>query len=350
MCLLNSRKEDLILRAQPMKFLALAGFAFLATLPLATSQAAPLYHVIKTVPLGSPDKWDFIHFDPQGGLVYVAHGAEVTVVDPQAGKVLGRVTNIDGAHDVAVVNGRGYADNGRSGSVTVFDLATFKATGRIPADNDSDAMVYEPLSKRLVVANGDAHSASVIDVASQARLANVALPGSPEMMVTDEGGKVYINIASANEIVRFDPATLKLDGEWKIAACESPHGLAIDVETHRLFVSCHNARMLVINAENGSVVANLSIGHDTDGAAFDSKRKLAFSSNKDGTLSVVEEKSANEFVNLGNIPTAPGARTISVDPASGRVFLVTGDLAVSKGTRMVFQPGSVKLLILEPTK
>lgn len=335
------------MRTHP-KLLALSGIALLASSLIANSQAAPLYHVAKTVPLGPPEKWDFIHFDSQGGRVYVAHGTEVTVVDPQAGRVLGRITNIDGAHDVAVINGRGYADNGRSGSVTVFNLATFKSTGHIPADADSDAMAYEPLSKRLVVANGDAQSASVIDLASQTRLANVKLPGSPEMMATDRNGKVYINIASANEIVRFDPSTLKIDDEWKVPTCESPHGLAIDTETHRLFVSCHNARMLVVSAENGSVIATLPIGHDTDGAAFDSKRKLAFSSNRDGTLSIVKEKSANEFVSLGNVPTAPGARTMAIDSDTGRVFLVTGDIMETKGSRMAFKPGSVKLLILEP--
>lgn len=332
-----------------MKILTLAGTTLLMSALIATSQAAPLYHMTKAVPLGPPERWDFIHFDPQGDRVYVAHGTEVTVVDPQAGQVLGHVTDIDGAHDVAVINGRGYADNGRTGSVTVFDPATFKSTGHIPADADSDAMTYEPLSKRLIVANGDAQSASVIDLASQTRLANVKLPGSPEMMATDTNGKVYINIASANEIVRFDPSTFKIDDEWKVPTCEAPHGLAIDTETHRLFVSCHNARMLVVSAENGSVVATLPIGHDTDGAAFDPKRKLAFSSNRDGTLSIVKEENANKFIGLGNVTTALGARTISVDSATGRVFLVTGDPVETKGPHMAFKPGSVKLLILEPS-
>jgi DNA-binding beta-propeller fold protein YncE len=232
-----------------------------------------------------------------------------------------------------------------------------KVVGQIAADSDADAMLYDPQSGKLAVANGDAHSVSIIDVKAGARLANVPLPGSPEMMAADSAGKIYINIASANEIDRLDVASEKIDASWKIPACESPHGLAIDAATKRLFASCHNARMVVVNAENGNVVANLPIGHGTDSAAFDPKRKLAFSANKDGTLSIVQEKSPDSFVSLGNVATAPGARTMAEDPKTGRVFLVTADVAETLPPRhpggdaeLKFKPGSVKLIVLAPGK
>jgi DNA-binding beta-propeller fold protein YncE len=321
--------------------------------------APPDYHVVKQIPLGPPDKWDFVHFDVDTARVYVAHGTEITIIDAKSGAVAGRIPNIAGAHDVAIVPvlGRGYADNGHTGSVTVFDLSTFKIIGQIPADNDADAMLYDLESGKLAVANGDAHSVSIIDPKAGMRLANVALPGSPEMMAANGAGKIYINIASANEIVRLDLASAKLDAELKIPACESPHGLALDRVTHRLFVSCHNSKMLAVNAENGKVVADLPIGNGTDSAAFDPERKFAFSANKDGTLSVIEEKNADNFVALGNVPTAPGARTMAEDPKTGRVYLVTADVARTLPPRkpggdsqLQFAPGSVKLLMLEPGK
>lgn len=341
-----------------MKNLQSATLAVVAVFTCAQAQgAAPDYHVAKEVALGVPDKWDFVHFDAQTDRVYVAHGSEITVVDAKNGSIAGRIADIAGAHDVATVPalGRGYADNGRTGSVTVFDLSTLKTVGQIPADNDADAMLYDPETGKLLVANGDAHSVSIIDAKAGTRLANVALTGSPEMMAPGSSGKVYINIASSNEIARLDLATAKIDADWKIPACKSPHGLATDRATQRLFVTCHNAKMLVVNAENGKVIASLPIGHGTDSAAFDPQRKLAFSSNKDGTLSVVLEKSPNSFVSLGNVPTAPGARTMAEDPKTGRVYLVTAGVAQTLPPRhpggeaeLKFTPGSVKLLVLEP--
>ena len=175
--------------------------------------------------------------------------------------MIGRIPGIAGAHDVATVPalGRCYADNGKSGDVTVFDLKTLKTISRIPADPDSDAMIYDPSSGRLVVANGDAQDASIIDPAAGKRIANVALGGSPEMMALDGRGKVYINVASANAIVRLDLRTNAIDARWPTPGCDGPHGLAIDRTSQRLFASCRNAQMIVVDARNGSRLALLGL-------------------------------------------------------------------------------------------
>jgi len=251
--------------------------------------------------------------------------------------------------------GRGYADNSDTGEVTVFDLRTLRPIGKIPADADSDAMLYDSVTGLLVVANGDSHDASIIDVRSSKRLANVALGGSPEMMVADGRGKVFINVASVNQLVRLDLRTRAIGARWPTPGCESPHGLAIDAVSRRLFLSCANARMLGMDAANGKSLALLPIGSGTDGAAFDSVRKWAFSSNRDGTLSVVAERSGKSFVALGKVTTAPGARTIAINPRTGRVFLVTAAVSGQRPPKSpdsspeyVFAPGTVKLMVLDP--
>jgi DNA-binding beta-propeller fold protein YncE len=139
--------------------------------------------------------------------------------------------------------------------------------------------------------------------------------------------------------------------------CSKPHGLAIDPKTRRLFATCANSVMVVVDADSGANVATLPIGSSTDGAAFDPIRKLAFSSNGDGTLSVVHEKDAQTFEPLGSIKTAPGARTMSIDQETGRIFLVTADIAkidppAKAGGRphVVYVPNSLKLLYLDPVK
>jgi YVTN family beta-propeller protein len=251
--------------------------------------------------------------------------------------------------------GRGYADNSDTGDVTVFDLRTLRPIGKIAADADSDAMLYDSATGFLVVANGDSHSASIIDVRSSKRLANVPLGGSPEMMAPDREGKVFINVASANQVVRLDLRSRAIDARWSTPGCESPHGLAIDAATRRLFLSCANARMLVMDATNGKSLALLPIGSGTDGAAFDPVRRWAFSSNRDGTLSVVAERTRKRFVALGNVGTAPGARTMAINPRTGRIFLVTAAVSGERppktpgGSREdVFAPGTVKLMMFDP--
>jgi len=336
--------------------LACAG-AVIASVIAAASPAAPRYTLVKTVSLGPPDKWDFIHFDPAQKRVYVAHRTQIDVIDGTSGRVIGRVSGIAGAHDVATVPalGRGYADNSDSGEVTVFDLKTLKPLGTIPADADSDAMAYDPVTGRLVVANGDAHDVSIIDVAHGARLANVPLGGSPEMLAPDGHGKVFVNVASSNTIVRLDLRRKTIDARWPTIGCDSPHGLAIDIATRRLFLSCKNAQMVVLDAVHGKRLASLPIGRGSDGAAFDPVRKLAFSSNEDGTLSVIAEQSPTRFISQGNVRTAPGARTMAIDTRNGRVFMVTGEVTRKRPPKKpgeapdyTFAPGSARLLIFDP--
>lgn len=312
---------------------------------------------MRTVALGPPDRWDFVHFDAAQDRVYVAHRTEIDVIDGSTGRILGHVSGIAGAHDVATVPtlGRGYADNSDTGDVTVFDLRTLRPLGKIPADADSDAMIYDPPSRLLVVANGDAHDVSIIDVSRGRRLANIPLGGSPESMALDGHGKVYVNVATANAIVRLDLRRRRINARWPTPGCDSPHGLAIDPAARRLFASCSNARMIVMDATDGRTLALLPIGLGTDSAGFDPVRKWAFSANKDGTLSIIAEKSASSFVSLGEVTTAPGARTMAIDPRTGRVFLATAMVTSREPPSKAggppdfeFAPGTVKLLIVDP--
>jgi DNA-binding beta-propeller fold protein YncE len=168
-------------------------------------------------------------------------------------------------------------------------------------------------------------------------------------------GKVYVNGEEKREIVRIDTATNAVDAHWPIPNCASPHGLAIDAEAHRLFSSCENNVLVVIDADAGTIVATLPIGARSDGTAFDPKSKLIFSSNGEGTLSVIAEKDANSFETVASVTTKQGARTMALDPESGR--LVAADMTINTSAdpsdfrhRYVVTPGSVQLLFLDPTR
>jgi YVTN family beta-propeller protein len=328
------------------------------------SDSAVAYHLTRSVPLGAPDKWDYVVYDRPAHRVYVAHGDRLTVVDGRDGRVIGRVMGMPGGtHGIAISHdaGLGYTDDGRAGEAVAFSLRTLKVVKHLAAAPDSDAVTIDPTSGHVFVVDGDPGLVTVIDPKRDRVVATVHVGSKEEFIVPGDNGKVYVNGVEKREIFRIDTATNQVDATWPIPQCEAPHGLAVDTSTHRLFSSCENERLVVVNADTGATVATLPIGRGTDAAAFDPTRKLIFSSNgMDGTLSVIREVDANTFVPAGTVETALSARTMNVDPVSGRVFLVAADtnakaMAAFMAARRAgrrgpspFVSGSVKLLFFDP--
>ncbi|MGH8260693.1 MAG: YncE family protein [Steroidobacteraceae bacterium] len=343
------------------------GLAALAASGGARAHTAFEYHVTKAVSLGAPDRWDYVVYDAPSHRVYVAHGDRVTVVDGHDGRIVGEVEPIaGGTHGIAISHaaGLGYSDDGRAGKAIAFSLRTLKIVKRLDAEPDADAVTIDPVSGHVFVVDGDPGDLTVIDPRADRVVATVQVGSKLEYAVAGTGGKVYVNGVAKREIFRVDTATDRVDATWPIPQCEAPHGLAIDTKTHRLFSSCENQRLVVVNADTGSVVAVLPIGRGTDAAAFDSKRKLIFSSNGvDGTISVIHEIGADRFMPVATVKTALSGRTMSVDPRSGRLYVAAAEedpaamadfraalAAHRRPTRMPFVAGSLKLLFLDPVK
>jgi YVTN family beta-propeller protein len=342
------------------RFGILAAVLLCAASVSAQAGDAPLYKVTKTVALGAPDKWDYVVFDPPSHRVYVAHGSEVTVVDGTDGTVLGNIGPFPGGtHGIATVaaTGHGYTDDGKAGEAASFDLKTFAIVKTTPTAPDADGIVYDDVSGHVFVINGDSGSVTVIDPKTDSAITTIKVGGGLEFGVMDGKGKFYVDGSEEGVLYRIDTASNAVDARWPTPACVKSHGIAIDKETRRLFVSCANQVMLAVDADSGKVIATLPIGGFTDFAVFDPVRKRAFSSNGDGTLSVIEEKDANTIVPLATIPTAISARTMSIDPATGRLYLAAIDVTkvdppATPGGRphLEVAPGSLKLLILDPVQ
>jgi DNA-binding beta-propeller fold protein YncE len=325
---------------------------------LGAAEEKPLYTITRTVPIGAPDRWDLLTYDVESGRVYIAHGDRVTLVDGQSGEVIGSVEGYaGGTHGVAIVSGfgRGYTDDGQSGTAGSFDLKTLKSLKTIKADEDADAIVFDPSSGHVFVVDSDPGRITVIDPTTDTVISTLDAGAKLEIGAADGKGKVYVNGEAQREILRIDTSTNKIDARWPIPSCASPHGLAIDAASHRVFSTCENNVMVVVDADNGKQIAQLPIGSRTDGAAFDPRTKRAFSSNGDGTLTVIGEKSASSFVSLGSVPTMRGARTMTLNPKTGRLYLVAADYTVNESVdpgdfrhRYSVVPGSAKLLFLDP--
>ena len=325
-------------------------------LVLCAAGPVPAYKQVHATRLGAPDRWDYVLFDPSSDRVFVAHGNHTDVVDGRSGRVVGHVGPLDGAHGtvVAPTLGRGFADSGESRSLTGFSLATLKPIGQAPAGEDADAVAYDPASRHVFVIDGDSGDISVIDAATLKPLATITLDaGALEFATGDGHGHLFVNLAEAGGLARIDIATNKVTGRWKLAGCVSPHGMAYDDTARRLFTSCENGALKVIDADDGHVVASLPIAKGSDSVAVDPRRRLVFSANGSGTVSIIAIHDAGHFTPETPLRTPKGARTMAVDPVTGRIFLAsaTADGTIQRGghTRMRFVPGSLKLLMFDPS-
>jgi YVTN family beta-propeller protein len=249
------------------------------------------------------------------------------VLDADKLVVIGEIPNTDGVHGITIVRefGKGFTSNGRTSTVSIFDLRTLKVIGDVIVGKNPDSIRYDDFSKRVFVFNGQSHDATVIDASSGKVVETIPLGGKPEFAVTDGVGHVYVNNEDKSEVVVIDPIKLKVIHEWKLAPGEAPSGLAIDRKNRRLFSVCRNKYMIVLDADTGQTLANLPIGSGTDGCGFDPGTQLAYSSNGEGTLTVVHEESPTKFSVLDTITTQRGARTITVDTKTNSVFLPTAE-------------------------
>ena len=332
-------------------FVALGAVA----IPLRSVAASTVnYQLVRSFPLPGDGGWDYLSYDSAGKRLFVSRGTRVMVVDPVAGTVIGEIPDTPGVHGIALAQdlGKGFTSNGRDNSVSVFDLRTLKTTGKVTIDaRNPDAIVYDSVSRRVFTGNGGSGNVTAIDAASNAVVGNVALPGRPEFGAAGNG-MVYFNIEDKNEIVAIDTRKNAVVNTWPLGTCDGPSGLSIDAAHHRLFSGCGNKVMIVLNSDTGAIVATLPIGQGTDATAFDVGSQLAFSSNGDGTLTVVHEDSPAALTVVQNATTKAGARTLAVDANTHDVYLVTAQFTL--GTPAPGQtrplrtlvPGTFTLLVM----
>lgn len=344
------------------------GVGFLTLMPSVARAASPIvYRLVRSVKLGRPNSWDYLVYDPSSGRVFVAHGNRLTVVDGANGKIVGQVGPIPGGpHGVAFdpAAGVGITDDGRLGQAVIFNLKTLNVIKRLRVQRGADAVTFDPVSGHAFVIDGDTGDVAVIDPAQARLLTYIHIGEDLEYAVPGGHGELYVNGVTHHEIVRINTATDRIDARWPMSQCRKPHGLAIDTVTHRLFSSCQNKRLVVVNSETGSVVAAVPIGSGTDADRFDRNSGLVFSSNGfDGTLSIIREVNSETFVPVGTVKTALSGRTMALDPTTGRVFIAAAHppsalawqrwaAAFSAGRHVnaPFVPDSFELLLFDPVR
>ncbi|MBV9269597.1 MAG: YncE family protein [Candidatus Eremiobacteraeota bacterium] len=330
--------------------------ALSASILAATIAATPAYHITHRYVLGGTGGWDYLSYDQASKRLYISRSTHVMVVNPWTGEFVGDILNAPSVHGIALAPdlNKGFTSNGRDGTVTVFDLSTLAVVATIKTDaKNPDAIVYEPVTKRVYTFNGGGNDATSIDATSNSVIATIPLGGRPEFAVADGRGAIYNNIEDKDQIVKIDARTNAIVARHDIASCGGPSGLSMDTDHRRLFAAC-DKHVAVIDADSGAVIANVTSGAGTDATRFSKLFQNAYASNgRDATLTVVHESTPAQFDAAANVATETGARTMEIDPQTGAVFLVTAKMDVNPSAtnpreRYRAEPGTFTLLVLEP--
>ena len=312
------------------------------------------YKVIDHWKVGGDGGWDYLAVDSPAHRLYITRGARVDVFDTVTGKPAGSIGGLHGTHGIAFdTTGKiGYISDGGGNAVVAFDRATLATVATIAAGTNPDGILFEPATKTVWAFNGRSKDATVIDAASGKVVATIALPGKPEFPQADGAGTVFVNIEDKNEIVRLDAKTDTITATWPLPGCESPSGQAIDVAGNRTFSVCDGKKMAVTDTKTGKSLANAAVGDGPDAAGYSAKFKLAFSSNGEGTLSVVDAGAAG-YPTIETLPTQKSARTMAYDAATDRVYLVAAEFGPRPAVtpenprpRPPVLPGSFTILVV----
>jgi DNA-binding beta-propeller fold protein YncE len=320
-------------------FLALLGACLVPGVYAQGKAGASGYHLVKTISLppaaGGGEYYDYLTIDAEARRVYVSHGSEVVVLNADDYSVLGKIEGMARSHGIAIVSdlGKGFITDGdsRPGAevqqVVVFDLKTLKITGKIPTKQpDTDAIIYEPVTKHIFTFNGDSHNTTVIDPVKQAVITNIDLVGAVEFPAVDGKGMVYDNNSEKNEVVAIDARTNKVTARWPTKPAGHSTAMAMDQKNGRLFSAGRGPQFVVMMAaDTGKVLQSYPISDGVDAAAFDPGTDLLFVSTRAGMMHIYHEDSPDKLSEVEAVKTEFGAKTLQVDLKTHNVFLSTSD-------------------------
>jgi YVTN family beta-propeller protein len=340
------------------KIAIIIGFVLLTNFVF-NAQAQKLnYKTVNKFSVEGDGGWDYLVMDENTGRLFISHGMVTQVVDSKAGKLIGTIQDTKGVHGIALAQeeNKAFISCGKDSSVSIINLATLELIKKVKVTGaNPDAILYDKFSNRIFVYNGRSSNATVIDAKTNSVIATIPLEGKPEFSVSDENGKVYVNIEDKSLISVINSMTLKVENNWPLSPGEEPSGLALDNMTHRLFSVCDNKKMIVMNAVNGKIITTLEIGERVDGCAFDPGLKRAYSSNGEGNITVVQEENENKFSVLATVSTKRGARTICIDKKTHHIYLPTAEYGETPSAtpenqhpRPAIKPGTFIVLDVAP--
>jgi YVTN family beta-propeller protein len=326
--------------------------ALLATVQFAYAAAAPNYKIVDRIKV--PDGgFDYANFDPATNRVYMPRTDITTVIDVNTKQVT-QFKNAARGHIFLPIPGTTLAVlTQRTGTVRIYDIAKDSVVADIPAGKNPDGAVYDPFSKLVFAMNHDSGNATVIDVATRKPVANIQVNGELEFPVSDGQGKIFVNNeADPADIAVIDVKSRAVTTRYKLPGCEEATGLAYIATAKLLVSSCGNGVAKVLEADTGKEVVSLTIGRGADAVIYDATRKLAFiPCGGSGVLEVISMADPAHITVVQHVQTMPGSRTGTVDPGTGRLYLMSSkpdpnpQPGAPRGARLA---GSYEVLVVGP--
>lgn len=305
--------------------IVLAGLTVLASVGIA--QSGP-YKIIKTARVGGIGGFDYVFADTAGRRLYIprsGQGARVTVFNLDTLDPVGEIpeTNARGA-TVDPKSGHGFSS---SRPVAMWDTKTLAVIKKIDVQGNPDGILFDPFNERVWIFSHSAPNATVIDAKDGSIIGTVDLDGAPEQAVTDGKGTLYVDIEDKNNVAVVDAKTMKVTAHYDISEhAKTPAGLAFDAKNQILFVGCRNApTMVIMNAKDGKIITTLPIGTGVDGAFLNPATNEAFSSQGDGTLTVIKEKSPTSFEVEQTVKTQTSGKTLSLDSKTNHIYVIAAE-------------------------
>lgn len=324
-----------------------AGLAtFTATSASARQQTASTadgpYKVQKTTKVGGEGGFDYVYADAEGRRLYVARsgsGPRVSVFN---------LDTLEAAGEIAMTSARGAAVDAKSHHgfasskpVAMWDTKTMAQIKTIPVEGRPDGILADDFNHHVYIFSHSAPNVTVIDASDGAVLGTIDLGGAPEQAVSDGKGHIYVDLEDKDSVAVVDAKTMKVTATYSLNGKGGGNaGLALDVKNHVLFVACRTPQVMVmLDANDGKYLADLPIGRGCDGAVFNPKTGECFSSQGDGTLTVIKEKSPTSFEIEQTVKTMPGAKTLTLDSKTGKILLIAAEYSAPAAPVAGGRPG-----------
>jgi DNA-binding beta-propeller fold protein YncE len=323
------------------------------------AQTSGPYKVLKTAKVGGAGGFDYVYADSDGRRLYVVRGGQggpggrgpgaqaapggapaaappasqpsptpgrVSVYDLDTLALVGEIPDARNGHGAAVdpKSGHGFAS---TNPVIMWDTKTLTTIKTIDVQGNPDGIMFDPFNARVWIFSHRSPNATIINAVDGTIAGTMDLGGQPEQAVTDGKGHLYVDLEDKDSIAAVDAKTLTVTATYDVAGkCGGPGGLAFDVKNHILFASCHNPQnMVILSSDDGKILDALPIGNGTDGATFNPATMEAFSSQGDGTLTIIKENSPTSFAVEQNLTTMNRAKTLTLDSKTNHIVLIAAE-------------------------
>jgi len=286
-------------------------------------------------------RFDYLTIDAEDGYLLSAHlGARQTyVIDMKTNRVVATVTDTPGAEGVEYVPGlrKFYTSNAYDNTIGVVDMKQMKVVKKLKTEAKPDGSAYAEGFHKLYVSDERGRAEAVVDVQKDEIVKTLHFDSETGMPQYDPvAKKVYVNLQDDNMFAVIDPATDEVAAKYPVARCKGNHGMALDAEHRRAFLSCEgNDLMTVFDLDKHAAIAFLPMPGGADVIKFDPGLGRIYAACYSGAIAVFHEDDPDHYRKLEDFRVQHAVHSLAVDPETHRVYTPEQEEDGKPAARMV---------------